>query len=72
LTAVGLLKAERSRHVVKKVPLSELPLVGSIAGFMDVLRVYTTVENRAAVEKAASQLFRDQRFAADIKGLQGS
>ncbi len=72
LTAVGLLKAERSRHVVKKVPLSELPLVGSIAGFMDVLRVYTTAENRAAVEKAASRLFRDQRFAADIKGLQGS
>ena len=71
LTAVGLLKAKRSRHVVKEVPLSELPLVGSIAGFMDVLRVYTTAENRAAVEKATSQLFRDQSFAADVKGSPG-
>ena len=71
LTAVGLLEAKRSRRVVNKVPLSELPLVGSIAGFMDVLRVYTTAGNRTAVEKATSQLFRDQRFAVDVKGLQG-
>jgi HD superfamily phosphohydrolase len=71
LTAVGLLKAKRSKHIVKKVPLSELPLVGSIAGYMDVLRVYTTADDRAAVERAASQVFKDRRLATDITGLQG-
>jgi hypothetical protein len=63
LTSVGLLKAEGGKRVVKAVPLEELPLAGSIAGFMDVLRVYTTSENRAAVSRAASALFNDQGFA---------
>ena len=69
LTAVGLLRAKGNRRTVKKVPLSQLPLVGSIAGFMDVLRVYTTAERRAAVEQATSRLFGNQGFAADIAGL---
>ncbi|MDG6898442.1 MAG: HD domain-containing protein, partial [Nitrososphaerota archaeon] len=41
LREVSLLRSEGKRRVVKAVPLSELSLVGSIAGFMDVLRVYT-------------------------------
>lgn len=60
LKAVGLLKTEGKRRVVKAVPLSELSLVGSIAGHMDVLRVYTTKENRAKVERATSGLFSDE------------
>lgn len=59
LKEVSLLKFEGNRRVVRAVPLSELSLVGSIAGFMDVLRVYTTQENRVAVGKAASKLFND-------------
>jgi uncharacterized protein len=66
LTSVGLFRTEGRRRVVKAVPLEKLPLVGSIAGFMDVLRVYTTSEHRAAVEKATSQLFKDEAFASDI------
>jgi uncharacterized protein len=62
LKEVSLLKLEGNRKVVRAVPLSELSLVGSIAGFMDVLRVYTTRENRAAVERAASKLFNDDGF----------
>jgi uncharacterized protein len=61
---VGLLKVEGNRRTIRAVPLAELPLVGSIAGFMGMLRVYTTTENRASVERAASRLFRDANFAA--------
>lgn len=62
--SISLLKVEENRRVVKSVPLAELPLVGSIAGFMDVLRVYTTPESRRGVEKAANRLFSNERFLA--------
>jgi hypothetical protein len=63
-----LLKAEGNRRVMKAVPLDKLPIVGSITGFMDMLRVYTTAENRSAVEKATSKLFSDESFVAKITG----
>jgi uncharacterized protein len=66
LKEVSLLRMEGNRKVVKTVPLAELSLVGSIAGFMDVLRVYTTRENREVVEKAASKLFKDETFAETL------
>jgi HD superfamily phosphohydrolase len=66
LTAVGLLKVEGRRHIVKAVPLSKLPLVGSIAGFMDMVRVYTPAKNRSAVEKVTSRLFKDKGFTAKM------
>ncbi|HEY6283926.1 MAG TPA: HD domain-containing protein [Nitrososphaerales archaeon] len=62
LTAVGLLKVEGSKRVVKAVPLHKLPLVASIAGFMDMVRVYTPAKSRSAVEKATSRLFKDKGF----------
>jgi uncharacterized protein len=58
-TSVGLLKAEGRRRVIKTIPIKDLPLVGSIAGYMDMLRVYTTPENRPAVTEAASNTFTD-------------
>lgn len=64
LTAVGLLKVEGSKRVVKAVPLDKLPLVGSIAGFMDMVRVYTPARSRSAVEKATSRIFKDKGFTA--------
>jgi HD superfamily phosphohydrolase len=66
LTAVGLLKVEESKRVVNAVPLYKLPLVGSIAGFMDMVRVYTPAKNRSAVEKATSRLFKDKGFTEKI------
>jgi HD superfamily phosphohydrolase len=68
LRFVGLLKVEGSRRIIQTMPLEELPLVGSIAGFMDVLRVYTTAENRSAVEKVTSRLFRNQNFVSRTTG----
>ena len=63
LTAVSLLKVEGSKRFVKAVPLSKLSLVGPIAGFMDMVRVYTPAKSRSAVEKATSRLFKDKGFS---------
>jgi uncharacterized protein len=62
LKTINLLKIEGAKRVVRAVPLSELSLVSSIAGFMDVMRVYTAKEHRGSVEKVASRLFMDPRF----------
>ena len=66
LTSVRLLRSDGKKRVTRTVPLSELPLVWSIAGFMDLMRVYTTAENRRAVEEAAAKVFRDRRYISDI------
>lgn len=67
LKEVNLLTFEGDRRVIRAVPLSELSLVGSIAGFMDVLRVYTTNKHRSAVEKATSRLLNAERLAPTFK-----
>jgi hypothetical protein len=38
------------------LPISEIPLISSISGFMDMIRVYTTRENREKVEKAVKKV----------------
>ncbi len=68
LTSVGLLRVEGDRRTMHAVPLSDLPLLSSIAGFMDVFRVYTRPQHRASVEKATSRLFKDKGFATKITG----
>lgn len=37
-------------------PVSEIPLIDSITGFLDMLRVYTTAENRNAVEQSIKKV----------------
>ncbi len=65
-TSIKVVYGEGKRLRHKNVPLSELPLVGSIAGFMDILRIYTRAENRAAVEKATAHLFSDGGYMTKI------
>jgi HD superfamily phosphohydrolase len=45
---------------VYDMPMSEIPLVESISGFFDMLRVYTTAENREKVERAIKKILGDQ------------
>jgi len=66
LTSIGLVQTKGRKRTVKTIPLSELPLVGSIAGFMDVLRVYTTAEHRRRVEKATLEMFKNRTFITRI------
>jgi HD superfamily phosphohydrolase len=65
-TSIKVIYGEGTKAHHRNVPLSELPLVGSIAGFMDILRVYTNAANRAAVEKATARLFSDGSYMTKI------
>lgn len=49
-----------------KLSIAELPLVGSITGFTDILRVYTTPEHRGKVAKAVQALFGKEDPVANI------
>jgi HD superfamily phosphohydrolase len=65
-TSIKVVYGEGKNTKHREVPLSELPLVGSIAGYMDILRIYTTAENRVAVEKATAHLFSDDGYMTKI------
>ena len=66
LTSIKDEYGEGKGSTQRNVPLSELPLVGSIAGYMDILRIYTTAEHRAAVERATAHLFSDGGYMTKI------
>ncbi|HEX7032006.1 MAG TPA: HD domain-containing protein [Nitrososphaera sp.] len=42
------------------LPVSEIPLVESISGFFDMLRVYTTADNRERVERSVKKVLGEQ------------
>ena len=65
-TSIRVVYGEGAKAHHRSVPLGELPLVGSIAGFMDILRVYTNAANRAAVERATARLFSDGGYMTKI------
>jgi len=65
-TSIKVIYGEGRKTHHRNVPLSELPLVGSIAGFMDILRIYTTAANRTAVERATAHLFSDSSYMTKI------
>lgn len=44
----------------REMPISEIPLVEPISGFFDMLRVYTTAENRGKVERSVKKVLGDQ------------
>ncbi len=50
------------KEQVYEMPVSEIPLVESISGFFDMLRVYTTAENRDKVERAVKKVLGDQEI----------
>jgi len=65
-TSIKVVYGEGKSLKHRSVPLNDLPLVGSIAGYMDILRIYTTAENRSAVEKATAHLFSDGGYMTKI------
>ena len=48
------------KESVKDMPFSHLPLIESISGFFDMLRVYTTTENREKVERSVKKVLGEQ------------
>jgi hypothetical protein len=47
-----------------ETPISEIPLIDSITGFLDMLRVYTTAENRDVVEHSTRKVL-DEEFLSE-------
>jgi len=42
------------------INVDELPLIGAISGYMDIIRVYTTIEQRENVRKATSKILGEE------------
>jgi len=40
--------------------VDELPLIGAISGYMDIIRVYTTIEHRETVRKATAEILGEE------------
>ncbi|NIP62254.1 MAG: HD domain-containing protein [Nitrosopumilaceae archaeon] len=48
-----LISNERGKKTARELEISEIPLVSAMAGYMNILRIYTTQKNRKKVEMAA-------------------
>lgn len=60
-------KDQRGKQMVHyKMGIDDLPLIGTIAGYLDVLRVYTSERNRAKVESAAAKVFGREGFESKV------
>ncbi|MDA4128463.1 MAG: HD domain-containing protein [Thaumarchaeota archaeon] len=54
----------KRRH--ESTPIDKLPLAGSIIGFMDAVRVYTTSEYRGRVSRATKALLNNEEYMSGI------
>ncbi|TLY14880.1 MAG: hypothetical protein E6K84_01430 [Thaumarchaeota archaeon] len=66
LRSITLVYDDAKKMHTKTVPIEDLPLVGSIAGFVDILRVYTGAEDKEKVTKATTALFDNEGFTTRI------
>jgi len=51
-----LISKERGKSSAQQIPISKIPLVSAMSGFMNILRIYTTDKNRNKVENAAKSI----------------
>lgn len=51
-----ILVTNEKKHSAQEIPISDIPLVSAMAGFMNILRVYTTQKNRKKVEIAVNSM----------------
>ncbi|MCH8323499.1 MAG: HD domain-containing protein [Thaumarchaeota archaeon] len=56
LQSIILVTRDSSKRHAEKIPISKIPLVSQMSGFMNILRVYTTNKNRKKVEIAAKSI----------------
>lgn len=54
--SIILIVDENGRSKAREMPISEIPVVSAISGFMNILRVYTHQKNRKKVEIAAKSI----------------
>ena len=56
LQSIILVTRDSSKRHAEKIPISKIPLVSQMSGFMNILRVYTTNKNRKKVEIVAKSI----------------
>jgi uncharacterized protein len=54
--SIILITSENGKSSAKEMPISEIPVVSAISGFMNILRIYTHQNNRKKVEIAAKSI----------------
>jgi hypothetical protein len=54
-----LISNEDGKSSAKEMPISQMPLVSAISGFMNILRIYTHEKYRKKVEIAAKSILGD-------------
>ncbi len=57
---------DKGRLTSYSLNIEEMPLIGKITGFMDVVRVYTTATNRLKAEGAIEKIFGKESFDSMI------
>ena len=57
--SIVLISNESGKSSAKEMPISQIPVVSAISGFMNILRVYTHQKNRKKVEIAAKSIISD-------------
>jgi hypothetical protein len=57
--SIILITSENGKSSAKEMPISEIPVVSAISGFMNILRIYTHDKNRKKVEIAAKSILGD-------------
>ncbi len=50
---------ENGKSTAQEIPISQIPVVSAISGFMNILRIYTHQKNRKKVEIAAKSIIGD-------------
>ncbi len=56
LRSIVLITKEGDRHSANEMPISEIPVISAISGFVDILRIYTNSKYRKKVEIAAKSV----------------
>ena len=56
-----LITRDGNKVSAREIPISKIPLVSTMSGFMNILRVYTDKKNRKKVEIAAKSILGDQK-----------
>ena len=56
-----LITKKNGKQTAEEMPISDIPIVSAIAGYMNVLRVYTHQKHRKKVEIAARSIIGDAR-----------
>ena len=57
--SIILVTRDANKVTAKAIPIANIPLVSQMSGFMNILRVYTSKQNRKKVEIAAKSILGD-------------